>query len=87
MIYELWYLILDTVIPCILQLDSLKSNTQSQIIQFTTQVDQFHQRWQQERLSDKFLQSDGQNFDQYVTLLRNSRSDWNAITQSQNRLK
>ena len=70
-----------------MQLDSLKSNSQSQIIEFTSQIDQFHRRWQKERPSDKLLKSDEKDFNQYLDLLQNIRREWNGLKQSQIRLK
>lgn len=68
----------------LLQLDSLKSNSQSQIIKFTTEIDQFYQRWQQEHPPDKL---DMTNLDQYLKLLRKSRKEWDELMQNQMRLK
>lgn len=68
----------------VLQLDSLKSNSQSQIIKFTSEIDQFYQRWQQEHPPDRL---DMTNLDQYLKLLRKSRREWNELMQNQIRLK
>lgn len=65
-------------------MDSLKSNSQSQIMQFTSEIDQFQQRWQQEHLSNKIVFTD---LDCHLKLLRKSRSDWDALMQNQKRLK
>ncbi|KAI9564905.1 hypothetical protein GHT06_008646 [Daphnia sinensis] len=64
-------------------MDSLKSNSQSQIMQFTSEIDQFQQRWQQEHLSDKI---DFTNLDYHLKLLQKSRGEWNALMQNQKRL-
>ncbi len=69
------------------QLDSLKSNSQSQIIEFTSQIEQFHIRWQKERPSDKLFKSDGKNFKQHLDQLQNIRREWNLLKQNQIRLK
>lgn len=71
-------------ISILLQLDSLKSNSQSQIIKFTSEIDQFYQRWQQEHPPDKL---DMTNLDQYLKLLRKSRKEWDELMQNQMRLK
>lgn len=65
-------------------MDSLKSNSQSQIMQFTSEIDQFQQRWQQEHLSNKI---DFTDLDYHLKLLRKSRSEWDALMQNQKRLK
>lgn len=70
-------------------MDDLKLNSQSQIIQFTSRIETFYQRWQQERPSNAIVVNENQqeHFERCLLVLQNFRNEWNGMMQDRILLK
>lgn len=64
-------------------MDSLKSSVQTQIVEFTTNIEQFHERWQKLFPID----SDCDSFDQMVSQVADCRQEWSALMNTKSKMK
>lgn len=71
------------------QMDSFKSSTQIEIMNFTSKVEAFHQNWFQNRPNKDIFRDDKHvlEIDSCLSFLRSQREEWKDLMEIQSQLK
>ena len=75
--------------PNFIQMDSLKSSTQLEIMNLTSNIEQFHQQWLRDGAVQHILQNNENTdgIERCIAMIRNKRTEWNALMDLKNKLK
>jgi hypothetical protein len=70
-------------------MDSLKSSTQLEIMNLTSNIEQFHQQWLRDRAVEQILQNNENTdgIERCIAMIRNKRTEWNTLMDLKNKLK
>ena len=69
-------------------MDTLKSSVQTQIIDFTSKVEEFHGRWLQLLPCDDVVHDDDSNpFDELISQVREALEEWKTLMNIQSKMK
>ena len=64
-------------------MDTLKSSVQAQILDFTSKIDQFHEKWQ--KLFP--IEGNSDSFDRMISLVADYRQEWNVLMTTKSKMK
>ena len=76
--------------PILNQMDELKSSTPMDIMNLTSQVEQFHQHWMDDRTTEKLVKkSDNKQeaIEKCIAYIRKKREEWNELMEMRQNLK